>query len=228
MVFFIFLTSYLQSQKTFPLNFVPSNETNSTVLPGYIGCFIEYKTSHCDDCPPSCLSDNSTNIIIENKKLSINIDQVFEKSLRQISTVKSGLNKNDTYIASLYLRSLLLKNQIKISEFNLINGIIKNIQTADSIISLGNNVQGKLKILTSDKNSNPIAISVVNITSKSINLLINSDNIMSKIKGNSNLMHDFIEQKKWIMKIIANTIIGCEISGMTGCLAASIFTTGIS
>lgn len=228
MVFFIFLTSYLQSQKTFSLNFVPSNETNSTVLPGYIGCFIEYKTSHCDDCPPSCLSDNSTNIIIENKKLSINIDQVFEKSLRQISTVKSGLNKNDTYIASLYLRSLLLKNQIKISELNLINGIIKNIQTADSIISLGNNVQGKLKILTSDKNSNPIAISVVNITSKSIDLLINSDNIMSKIKGDSNLMHDLIEQKKWIMKIIANTIIGCEISGMTGCLTASIFTTGIS
>ncbi len=227
-VFFIFLTSYLQSQKTFSLNFVPSNETNSTILSGYIGCFIEYKTSHCNDCPPSCLSDNSTNIIIENKKLSINIDQVFEKSLRQISTVKSGLNKNDTYIASLYLRSLLLKNQIKISELNLINGIIKNIQTANSIISLGNNVQGKLKILTSDKNSNPIAISVVNIASKSIDLLINSDNIMSKIKGNSNLMDDFIEQKKWIMKIIANTIIGCEISGMTGCLAASIFTTGIS
>ncbi|MER5174464.1 MAG: hypothetical protein ABJB76_12710 [Candidatus Nitrosocosmicus sp.] len=227
-VFFIFLTGYLQSQKTFSLNFVPSNETNSTILPGYIGCFIEYKTSHCDDCPPSCLSDNSTNIIIENKKLSINIDQVFEKSLRQISTVKSGLNKNDTYIASLYLRSLLLKNQIKISELNLINGIIKNIQTADSIVSLGKNVQGKLKILTSDKNSNPIAISIVNITSKSIDLLINSDNIMYTINGNPNLVHDFIEQKKWIMKIIANTIIGCEISGISGCLAASIFTTGIS
>ena len=146
-ILFIILTSYLQSQKIYSLNFVPSNNTNSTILPGYIECFIEYKTSQCNDCPPSCLSDNSTNIIIENKKLAINIDQVFEKSLRQISTVKSGVNKNDTYTASIYLRSLLLKNQLKISELNLIDGIIKNIQTADSIVSLGNNVQSKLKIL---------------------------------------------------------------------------------
>ncbi|MDQ6724197.1 MAG: hypothetical protein M3Z01_08045 [Thermoproteota archaeon] len=197
-------------------------------MPGYIECFIEYKTSQCNDCPPSCLSDNSTNIMIENKKLAINIDQVFEKSLRQISTVKSGVNKNDTYTASIYLRSLLLKNQLKISELNLIDGIIKNIQTADSIVSLGNNVQSKLKILTSDKSSDPIAISIVNITSKSIDLLINSDNILFKIKGNPNLIHDLTEQKKWIMKIIANTIIGCEVTGLTGCLVASIFTTGVS
>jgi hypothetical protein len=35
-------------------------------------------------------------------------------------------------------------------------------------------------------------------------------------------------QKKWITKIIANTIIGCEVSGIQGCLVAPIFTTGIS
>ncbi len=90
---FIILKSYLQSQKIYSLIFVPSNNTNITILPGYIERFIEYKTSQCDDCPPSCLSDNSTNIMIKNKKLAINIDQVFEKSLSQISTVKSGVDK---------------------------------------------------------------------------------------------------------------------------------------
>jgi hypothetical protein len=225
---FIILASLLQSQKTFSLNYVPINNTNNTIIPGYLGCFIDYRTSKCDDCPPSCLSNNSSNIIIENKKLASNIDQLFEKSLRQISTVKSGTNKNDTYLAGIYLRSLLLKNQIKISELNLIDGIIKDIQRTDSIVSLGKDIQGKLKILILDKNSSPIAISITNITSKSVDLLINSDNIITVIQGNTNLKNDLTVQKKWITKIIANTILGCEISGLSGCLVSSIFTTGIS
>jgi len=225
---FIIFASFLQSQKTFSLNYVPINNINTTILPGYLGCFIDYKTSQCDDCPPSCLSNNSSNIIIDNKKLANNIDQLFEKSLRQISNVKSGINKNDTYLASIYLRSLLLKNQIKISELNLIDGIIKDIQKTDSIVSLGKNIQEKLKILNLDKNSTPIAISIVNITSKSVDLLINSDNIISIIQGNTNLKNDLTVQKKWVSKIIANTILGCEVSGLSGCLVSSIFTTGIS
>jgi hypothetical protein len=225
---FIIFASFLQSQKTFSLNYVPINNINTTILPGYLGCFMDYKTSQCDDCPPSCLSNNSSNIIIDNKKLANNIDQLFEKSLRQISNVKSGINKNDTYLASIYLRSLLLKNQIKISELNLIDGIIKDIQKTDSIVSLGKNIQGKLKILNLDKNSTPIAISIVNITSKSVDLLINSDNIISIIQGNTNLKNDLTVQKKWVSKIIANTILGCEVTGLSGCLVSSIFTTGIS
>jgi hypothetical protein len=223
----IILTFFLQTQKTFSINFVTSNHTNTTILPGYLECFIDYKTSQCDDCPPSCLSDNNSNIIIENKNLATNIDKIFENSLRQISVVKSGVDKNDSYTASIYLRSLLLKNQIKISELNLIDDIIKNIQTADSIVSLGKNVEGKLRILISDENSNPIAISIVNITSKSIDLLINSDNILSSIQEYPNMSHDLTAQKKWITKIIASTIIGCEVSGIQGCLVAPIFTSGI-
>ncbi len=194
-VFFIILITILQSQKSFSTSFIHSSNLNNTIMPGYVECFIDYKTSHCDDCPPSCLSDNSSNIIVDDKNLARNIDQVFEKSLRQISTVKSGVDKNDTYTASIYLRSLYLKHQIKISELNLIDGIIKDIQSTDSIVSLGKNVQGKLKILTLDDSSNPIAISVVNIISKSIDLLINSDNILTPIEGYPNLMHDLTTQK---------------------------------
>ena len=171
---FIILANFLQSHNSFSINFVHSNDTNSTLLPGYIECFLDYKTSRCDDCPPTCLSDNSSNILVENKILARSIDQVFKNSLREISNVKSGIDKNDTYTASIYLRSLLLKHQINTSELNLIDGILKDIQTADSIVSLENNVQGKLHIMISDENSNPIAISIVNITSTSIDLLINS------------------------------------------------------
>jgi hypothetical protein len=224
----LILSIFLQTQKTFSINFVTSNHTNNTVLPGYLECFIDYKTSQCDDCPPSCLSDNNSNIIIDNKKLANNIDNIFENSLRQISTVKSGVDKNDSYTASIYLRSLLIKNQIKISELNSIDEIIKNIQTTDSIVSLGKNVEEKLHILNAEVNSTPIAVSIVNITHKSIDLLINSDNILSSIQGNHDISHDLTTQKKWITKIIANTIIGCEVSGIQGCLVAPIFTTGIS
>ncbi len=79
-----------------------------------------------------------------------------------------------------------------------------------------------------DRNSSPIAISITSITSKSVDLLINSDNIISSIQGNPNLSHDLMTQKKWLTKIIDNAIMGCEVAGVSGCLVASIFTTGIS
>ena len=207
---------------------ISTNDSKSTVLPGYLKCFINYTTSNCNDCPPICLSFNEKNIIIENKELAKTIDQVFEKSLRQIATVRSGLENNDTNTASIYLRSLLLKNQITIPELNLIDEIIHDVQKANSIVSLGKSIQSKINILNSNKTSTPIALSIVNITSKSIDLLINSDNIISQIHGYTNLLNDLKEQKKWIEKIITNTIIGCEVSGITGCFVSSIFTTGVS
>lgn len=228
MAFFIILLTLLHSQKTFSMTFVHPNNTNNTILPGYIECFLDYKTSRCDECPPGCLSDNSSYIVVENKKLARDIDQVFEKTLRQISNVKSGVDKNDTYTAGIYLRSLLIKHQIKISELTLIDKIIEDIQAADSIVSLGNNVHEKLKILTSDKNSSPVAISIVNITSKSIDLLISSNDILSSIQEDTNLMNDLATQKKWITEILDNTVVGCDVSGISGCLTASIFSAGIS
>ncbi|MGN6709063.1 MAG: hypothetical protein ACTHKF_06920, partial [Candidatus Nitrosocosmicus sp.] len=126
-----------------------------------------------------------------------------------------------------YLQSLLLKNQINIDELNLMNEIIKFIQKANSTISLAKHVHTNLDKLNSDVKSSPITISILNITSKSIDLLINSDNILNQIQGYHNLSHDLSVQKKWITKIITNTIIGCEVAGVPGCLASSIFTTGI-
>jgi hypothetical protein len=230
LLFFIVLLSSLQLHLlTSSFGFtISTNATNSTVLPGYLKCFINYTTSNCNDCPPICLSYNEKKILIDNKELAKNIDQVFEKSLRQISTVRSGLENNDTNTASIYLRSLLLKNQITIPELNLIYEVMNDVQKANSIVSLGKNIQSKLNILDSNKTSTPIAISIVNIISKSINLLVNSDNIISQIHGYTNLLNDLAEQKKWIEKIITNTIIGCEVSGITGCLVSSIFTTGVS
>ena len=229
LLFLFVLIISIQSQLSKHFGFsITSNISNSTVLPGYIKCFINYTTSTCNDCPPICLSFSEKNIIIENKELAKNLDQVFEKSLRQISTVRSGLENNNTNTASIYLRSLLLKNQITISELNLIDEIMNEIHKANSIISLGKIIHTKLDNLNSNKTSSPIAISIANITSKSVDLLINSDNIIFQIHGYNNLPNDLEEQKKWLEKIITNTIIGCEISGMTGCLVSSIFTTGVS
>jgi hypothetical protein len=126
------------------------------------------------------------------------------------------------------LRSLLLKNQITIPELNLIDDMINDIHKANSIVALGKDIQSKLNVLNYNETSTPIAISIVNITSKSIDLLINSDNIISQIHGHTNLLNDLNEQKKWIEKIITNTVIGCEVSGITGCLVSSLFTTGVS
>src|SRR5215210_353015 len=84
--FFLVLVNVFNSQKTYSENHANFNNTNGILIPSYIECFIEFRTSQCNSCPPNCLSLNSTNAIIENKKLVNNIDKVFEKSLKQIST----------------------------------------------------------------------------------------------------------------------------------------------
>ena len=227
-ILLIILCFLSQPQKSFSITFARSNNSNTTTLPGYTECFMDYKTSSCNDCPPGCLSFNSSNIIVNNKYLARHMDQVFEKQIRQISEVRAGVNKNDTYTAYIYLLSILIKNQIKLSEFYLIENLIKEIQNASSPVSLGNNVKEKLNNLTSDENSSPIAISIVNITSKSIDLLINKDSLLYMIEGNPNLIQDFVIQKKWITEILNNAIIGCNSSGLSGCLAASVASTGVS
>jgi hypothetical protein len=228
-LFLIILTNHILQSQSFSLSFIHSNYPSiNTTLSGYIGCFIDFKTSNCDDCPPSCLSFNSSNIIVDNKILAKNIDKVFENQLRQISEVRSGVNKNDTYTASIYLYSLLLKNQIKLPELNLLEQIINYSQTTNSLVSLGKDVKDKLNLLTSDNSSSPIAISIANIVSKSIDLLIDGDSILSTIKGNPNLMHDLPTQKKWILEVLDNAIIGCDESGLAGCLTSSVASSGIS
>ena len=77
------------------------------------------------------------------------------------------------------------------------------------------------------KDSSPIAISIVNITSKGVDLLVNSDSIIHRIQGYPDLPYDLNEQKEWINGILSGTIVGCEISGVLGCLMASILTSGI-
>ena len=223
------IIALLQYQNSFSASIVHSNyPKRNTTLPGYIECFIDYKTSNCDDCPPSCLSFNSSNIIVDNKILAKNIDKVFEDELKQISEVRSGADKNDSYVASIYLYSLLVKNQIKESELKLIIDLIDKIQTTDSLVSLDKTVKEKLNVLTSDNTSSPIAISIVNIVSKSIDLLIGGNNsIISTIKGYPNLMYDLPTQKKWLMEVLNNAIIGCDMSGITGCLSTSIASTGV-
>lgn len=223
----IILFNIFQFQKCFPYNLPVINNTTNSILSGYINCFIDYKTSICNDCPPSCLSNNSPSVAVNDKKLSQHLNMVFEKSLRQLSSVKSG-SKNDTYLADMYLRSLLLKNEIKIMEFNLINNLIGEIQNSKSLLSLDKDVNEKLKLLEDDNNSSFISIAIVNILSKSIDLLINSDHLLYNIHGYNDLQNDLTVQKKYMTKIMINTIIGCEISGLSGCLVASIISSDIS
>ena len=68
--FYYFSLVFYNRKYLFLYNYFPINNTNNSIIPGYLGCFIDYRTSNCDDCPPSCLSNNSSNIIIENKKLA--------------------------------------------------------------------------------------------------------------------------------------------------------------
>jgi hypothetical protein len=51
--------------------------------------------------------------IVNNNFFARHMGQVFEKQIRQISEVRAGVNKNDTYTATIFLFSLLKKNQIK-------------------------------------------------------------------------------------------------------------------
>jgi hypothetical protein len=201
---------------------------NSTILPGYINCLIEYTTKQCSDCPPNCITYKTSNFIIDNKDLASNVDNIFEKSLRQISIIKSAdINTNHTKTAIIYLQSLLLKNNIKPSELTLITDIFNSINQTNSTTTLGKTLHDKIKELAAIKDSSPIAISIVNLTSKSVDLLVNSDSIVHRIQGYPDLPYDINEQKEWINGILSGTIVGCEISGVLGCLMASILTSGI-
>jgi hypothetical protein len=201
---------------------------NSTILPGYINCLISYTTNQCSECPPNCITYKASNFIIDNKDLASNVDKVFEKSLRQISIIKSAdISTNHTKTAIIYLQSLLLKNNIKPSELTLITDIFNDINQTNSTTTLGKTLHDKIKELEMKKDSSPIAISIVNITSKGIDLLVNSDSIIHRIQGYPDLPYDLNEQKEWINGILSGTIVGCEISGVLGCLMASILTSGI-
>ena len=201
---------------------------NSTILPGYINCLITYTTKQCSECPPNCITYKASNFIIDNKDLASNVDKIFEKSLRQISIIKSAdIATNHTKTAIIYLQSLLLKNNIKPSELTLITDIFNNINQTNSTTTLGKTLHDKIKELETIKDSSPIAISIVNLTSKSVDLLVDSDSIIHRIQGYPDLPYDINEQKEWINGILSGTIVGCEISGVLGCLMASILTSGI-
>lgn len=201
---------------------------NSTILPGYINCLIDYTTKQCNECPPNCITFKTSNFIIDNKDLASNLDKIYEKSLRQISIIKSAdINTNHTKTSIIYLQSLLLKNNIKPSELTLITDIFNNINQTNSTTTLGKTLHAKIKELETNKDSSPIAISIVNITSKSVDLLVNSDSIVHRIQEYPDLPYDINEQKEWINSILSSTIVGCEISGVLGCLMASIVTSGI-
>jgi hypothetical protein len=201
---------------------------NSTILPGYVNCLIEYTTKQCSDCPPNCITYKTSNFIIDNKDLASSVDKIFEKSLRQISIIKSAdISTNHTKTAIIYLQSLLLKNNIKPSELTLITDIFNNINQTNSTITLGKTLHDKIKELATIKDSSPIAISIVNLTSKSVDLLVNSDSIIHRIQDYPDLPYDINEQKEWVNDVLTGTIVGCEISGVLGCLMASIMTSGI-
>jgi len=201
---------------------------NSTILPGYVNCLITYTTKQCSECPPNCITYKASNFIIDNKDLASNVDKIFEKSLRQISIIKSAdIATNHTKTAIIYLQSLLLKNNIKPSELTLITDIFNNINQTNSTTTLGKTLHAKIKELEMIKDSSPIAISIVNLTSKGVDLLVNSDSIIHRIQGYPDLPYDINEQKEWINGILSGTIVGCEISGVLGCLMASIITSGI-
>jgi hypothetical protein len=170
---------------------------------------------------------NSSNALINTEKLANNMGTVFEKSLRQISIINSGYGKNDTNVAIIYLQSLFLKNQINNLELKLIYGIIKEVQNMKSAITLGEILRENLEQLTNNSTNSPTAVSILNIASTSVDLLINSDNVVTGNPEYPNLPHNLSEQKKWITKILANTLVGCEVSGLSGCLASSISSTGI-
>lgn len=127
----------------------------------------------------------------------------------------------------IYLQSLLLKNNIKPSELTLITDIFNNINHTNSTATLGKTLHDKIKELETIKDPSPIATSIVNLTSKSVDLLVNSDSIIHRIEGYPDLPYDINEQKEWINSILSGTIVGCEISGVLGCVMASILTSGI-
>ena len=168
---------------------------------------ISYTTNQCSECPPNCITYKASNFIIDNKDLASNVDKVFEKSLRQISIIKSAdINANHTKTAIIYLQSLLLKNNIKPSELTLITDIFNNINQTNSTTTLGKTLHDKIKELETIKDSSPIAISIVNLTSKSVDLLVDSDSIIHRIEGYPDLPYDINEQKEWINGILSGKL----------------------
>lgn len=201
---------------------------SSTILPGQLACLIEYKTSICKQCPPNCISYKNENFVINNKELAKKIDQIYEKSLRQISLIEAGTNKsNITSTAMIYLQSLLLKNLIKIPEFKMITDIIQKTTTTNSTVELGKYLHQKIDNFSNNTSFSPIALAIVNISSKNVDLLINKDGIVSKIQNYTDLSNDTSQQKSWILRTISNTIMGCEISGLIGCMISPVVTSGL-
>src|SRR6185503_9507574 len=156
---------------------------------------------------PNCITYKTSNFIIDNKDLASSVDKIFEKSLRKISIIKSAdISTNHTKTAIIYLQSLLLKNNIKPSELTVITDIFNDINQTNSTTTLGKTLHDKIKELEMKKDSSPIAISIVNITSKGVDLLVNSDSIINKIQGYPDLPYDLNEQKEWINGILSGTI----------------------
>lgn len=223
----IICTSVLPSS-VYGVNKSEFDPNNSTILPGYLNCLINYTTSQCKECPPNCITFWSDSFIISNKDLAPELDKIFEKSLRQISIIESSdVQTNHTKTAIIYLQSLLLKNEINLEELKLITNIFNEINKTNSTTTLGKNLHAKLQEFLINEKTSPISISIVSILAKSVDLLINSDSIISKISEYPNLSHDLREQKAWLNNNLANTIVGCEIAEVLGCLLASIMSSGI-
>lgn len=199
------------------------NPNNSTVLTGYVLCLMNQTTNDCKDCPPNCITFKSNNVVVSNNDLASEIGAIYEKSLRQISIIKSSdINTNHTKTAIIYLQSMFLKNQIKSHELSLIASIFSKINQTNSTTNLGKNLHVSLDSLNQDNSSSPIAISIVGLLSKNVDLLINSDSIIHKIGHYPNLPYDLDEQKEWLKSILIYTILGCEFAGPLGCLLSSI------
>ena len=204
------------------------NANNSTILPGYLSCLINYTTSQCKECPPNCITFGSESFIIKNKELAPVLDRIFEKSLRQISIIESSeIQPNHTKTSIIYLQSLLLKNEINLEELKAITNLYNDINKTNSTTTLGKNLHSKLQEFVINEKTSPTSIAIVSILSKSVDLIINSDSIINKIGEYPSLSFDLREQKAWLNNILSNTIIGCEIAGVLGCLLASITSSGI-
>lgn len=229
-IFTIFLVTSicLNLQPGYSQNISKPFLNNSTILPGYINCLIQYNTSQCRECPPNCITFESDNFIVNNKDLANNIDKIFEKSLRQLSIIKSfGENDSKAKSAIIYLNSLLLKNSINPAELKILSSIVEEIYNTNSTITLGKNIKEILGQVSSNNNSSSVALAIVHIASKSVDLLINSDSIVHKVPSYPNLPYNLTEQKEWVLDIIISSIIGCEISGILGCFMSPIIAAGI-
>lgn len=226
--FTIIICASVLPSTVYGVNTSEFDPNNSTILPGYLNCLINYTTNQCKDCPPNCITFGSDSFIASNKDLAPELGKIFEKSLRQISIIESSdVQTNHTKTAIIYLQSLLLKNEINLEELKVISNIFNEINKTNSTTTLGKNLHTKLQEFVINEKTSPISISIVSILAKSVDLLINSDSIILKISEYPNLSYDLREQKAWLSNNLANTIVGCEIAEVLGCLLASIMSSGI-